>query len=76
MFLLLPPNHFVHYASVALDEFDNFCRDILVCIVWYGDSVVVVLNHFYCSINCLKQRLLVNTCQHETTLIQCLRALC
>ena len=40
---LLPPNHFVDDAGIALDDFDDFGGDVFVCVVGHGDAVVAVL---------------------------------
>lgn len=58
-----------------MDNLHYLGRNILLYIIWYWDTKLTILIEFYCSINCLKKTLLINTCNDEITLINCLRTL-
>ena len=67
--LSLPPNHLIHYPDVALDDFDDLGRDILVNIVGYGKAVVAVLAELNGGVNGLEQGLFVNAGDDEVAFV-------
>ena len=72
---LFPPNHLIHHAGVALDEFDDLGADMFVSIGWNWNTVVAVLYHFYSYIDCLKEVVLVDAGEDEAAFIEGFRAL-
>ena len=69
--LLLPPNHLVDHAGVALDEFDDLGADVFVGVGWHWNTVILVLYHFNCHVYCLEKIVLIDSCKDETSLIKC-----
>lgn len=67
--LSLPPNHLIHYPDVALDDFDDFGRDILVDIVGYGKAVISVTTKLNGGVNGLEQGLFVNAGDDEVAFV-------
>lgn len=65
----LPPNHLIHYPYIALDDFDDFGRDILVDIVGNGEAVVAVLAEPNGGVNGLEQGLFVNAGDDEVAFV-------
>lgn len=49
------PDHFVDYACVGLDEFDDLGGDAFVDVVWDGKSEVAVAVHFYGDVDGLEK---------------------
>ena len=68
-FLSLPPNHLIHYPDVALDDFDDFGRDILVDIVGNGKAVISVTTKLNSGVNGLEQGLFVNAGDDEVAFV-------
>ena len=73
--LILSPNHLVHNTNIALDNLYYLGRNILLYIIWYRDAELAVLVEFYSCIYSLKETLLVDTCNDEIALVDCLWAL-
>ena len=67
--LSLPPNHLIHYPYVALDDFDDFGRDILVDIVGNGKAVISVLAEPNGGVDGLEQGFLVNAGDDEVAFV-------
>ena len=73
--LLLPPNHLIDYAGVALDEFDDLGADVFVGVGRDRNAVVSVLYHFYSHVDCLKEVVLVDAGEDEAAFIDGFRSL-
>ena len=72
---VLPPDHFVHYADVGLDDADNFRRDILIDVIGNGNARAIVLYQFDCNVHALQQALGVNAAQNKATFVEGFRTL-
>ena len=72
---LLPPNHLVDDAGIALDDFDDFGGDVLVYVVGHGDTVEAVLAKADGGVDCLKQAAAVDAGDDEAALVDGLGAL-
>ena len=68
--LVLPPDHFVDDAGVALDDFDDLRRYVFFDVVGHGDSVIAVGVHRDGGINGLQERFLVNSRDKEACLVK------
>jgi hypothetical protein len=68
--LKLPPYHLIHRSGVALYDTYDFRADILVDIVWNGDSGVAVLNKAYSKIDTLKEAYGINAAENKTALVK------
>ena len=75
MRLELAPNHLVDNSNVALDDLDHLGADILVDVVGNGKTMVTIVVHIHSALDCLEERLLVDTCDEEATLVEGFRAL-
>ena len=73
--LKLPPHHLVDDAYVALDNFHDLSRDILIDIVRYWKTMAAVLAELYCGIYCLKEALGVDAGNDEVSLVNSLGTL-
>ena len=73
--LLLPPNHLVDHAGVALDEFDDLGADVFVGVGRNRDAVVSVLHHLDCYVHCLEEVVLVDAGEDEAAFVEGFRAL-
>ena len=67
--ILFPPNHLIHNPYIALDDFDDFGRDILVDIVGYGKAVISVTTKLNSGVNGLEQGLFVNAGDDEVAFV-------
>lgn len=65
----LPPNHLIDDAYIALDDFDDFGRDILVDIVGNGKAVISVTTKLNSGVNGLEQGLFVNAGDDEVAFV-------
>ena len=72
---LLPPNHLVDDAGIALDDFDNFGGDVFVYVVGHGDTVEAVLAKADGGVDCLKQAAAVDAGDDKASLVDGLGAL-
>lgn len=70
------PDHFVDDANVGLDDFYYFGAYVFVYVVGDWDSVLAVAAEFYGCINCLEERLFVDTGDDKVALVNSLRTLC
>ena len=66
---LLPPNHLVDDAGIALDDFDDFGGDVFVYVVGHGDTVEAVLAKADGGVDCLKQAAAVDAGDDEAALV-------
>ena len=67
---LLPPDHFVDNAGVALDELDDLGRYVLINIGWNWNTVILVPYHFHCYVNCLEEVVLVDAGEDEAAFVE------
>ena len=68
----LPPHHLIHHSGVALYDTDDFRADVLVDIVWNGDSRVAVLDEAYSKVNALQEAYGIDAAENKTSLVKCL----
>ena len=71
----LPPHHLIDDTHIALDNLHYLCAYVLIYVVRHRDAMLTVLAKLYCSINCLKEALLVDAGNDEVTLVDSLRTL-
>ena len=63
------PDHLIHYARVALYDFDHLGGDILVHIVGHGDTMIASGIHGDGGVYGLQQGVLVDACDEEAGLV-------
>ena len=51
--LLLPPDHLIDNTGVALNQLDDLCTDVFVCISRNRYSIVSILYHLNGNVHCL-----------------------
>lgn len=69
------PNHLIHDTDVGLDDFYYFGAYVFVYVVGDRDSVLTVAAEFYGGVNCLDERLFVDTGDDEVAFVDGFRAL-
>ena len=72
----LSPHKAFHNAGIALDNADDFRRDVFGCIIRYRRAEVAVLLHPDSKIDRLQKLFGMDSGQDETSLVQCFRSLC
>ena len=51
LFSVLAPNHFVDYARIGLNDFNDLCRNIFIGIIGNGNTVTAVFVELYRGID-------------------------
>jgi hypothetical protein len=67
---VLPPNHLVHDAGVALDDADDLGAHVLVLIVRDWDAGMAVMDKAHGQIDALKEAFSVNTAKDKAALVK------
>ena len=68
--MLLSPHHLVHHANIALNDFHDLSRDVLIRIIRNWCAIVTIFNKFYCRIDGLEKSLGVDAGKDETRLVE------
>jgi len=68
--LLLPPDHLIDNAGVALDELDDLGTDVFIGVGRDWDSVIVIADHLDSYVNSLEKVVFIDAGEDEASLVK------
>ena len=69
LYTIFPPHHLVHNPHIALDDLDDFGRDVLVGVVGDREAVEAVTAEFHSGVDSLEEAFFVYAGDDEVTLV-------